>query len=146
MLYELEWQTPHTSPGGKSVKDWVEEIKRWENKGWLDDPITRNWSAEETRRQEKLSVLCKSMCWRERCHRAGRCKTVLKLAIREFQPEFGIVAYQRAGRSLTFNGEADPEKMEIMNETFDMLEEVWPKFFARLRGENATVKPKGKAK
>ena len=147
MLYELEWNTPHTSPGGKSVKDWVEEIKAWEEKGWLRDPETIKFSTpKETHRQWKLSVLCKSMCWRERCHRAGRCKTLLKLAVREFQPEFGIVAYQRVGLPLTFNGETDPEKMEIMNETFDKLEKYCPKMFTRMRGENAKGKPKGKAK
>jgi hypothetical protein len=146
MLYELEWNTPHTSPGGKSVKDWVAEIKEWEEKGWLDDPIARNWCPQETRRQHKLSVLCQSMCWRERCHRAGRCKTVLKLAIREFQPEFGIVGLERAGFKSPFTGEPDPEKLAIMNETFDRIEAACPNFFKRPRAANANEKAKGKAK
>ena len=82
------------------------------------------------------------MCWRDRCNRAGRCKTRLKLAIREFQPEFGIVAQTRAGFSFMFNGEPDPLKMAIMERLFDGIENRCPNFF-KLQRENAA---KGKRK
>ena len=148
MLYKLEWKTPHTTPFGMTVEEWVKDVKSFEERGYLDDFDDDSIEDPRERRNAKgRSIICYAVCWRDRCKRAGRCKTRLKLALREFQPEFGIVAQTRGGHSFTFNGTPDPAKMEIMEKLFDAIEERCPNFFrSRRRVEGLSAQPAAPAK
>ncbi|CAN5322995.1 hypothetical protein BH10PSE7_BH10PSE7_44380 [soil metagenome] len=120
MLWKLEWKNPHKKPFGLTLPEWVDEVRRFEAKGWLIDPrIFRRHSPappEAHERRERIGKLCLRLCWRERCHRAGRCRTLLPLAIRDFQPEYGVHLHRIAERHYVYYGDLDPEKMAILAE------------------------------
>lgn len=95
MLADEEWKTPHWSPGGKSVAEWVEGVRWFERNGWLRDPATitphPSVNPDVHRRDENTRRLCHGLCWRPRCRRARRCRFLMPLALREWQPEYAMV-------------------------------------------------------
>jgi hypothetical protein len=115
MLADKEWNTPHWSPGGKSVAEWVEGVRWFERNGWLKDPRHRPMAPGTDpavlRQQETSQRLCHSLCWRPRCKRAGRCRHIIPLAVREWQPEFGIVLKELLNLPNEYHGPHDAVKL-----------------------------------
>lgn len=79
--------SPLPDPGGLSPKEWAREVRRLAAKGWLQDPDLVAWDEDpmhpvnvKLREEERV---CLSVCWRGRCRKAGRCLTLIRLAIRE---------------------------------------------------------------
>ena len=121
MLADLEWMTPHLKPNGKTVAEWVEEVRGFEAEGWLGDPALIDWPADPkhaaNRRQRAVGKACLALCWRERCHRAFRCRHHLPLAVREFMPEFAFHMAALGGWPPPFyNGEMDQAKLALLAE------------------------------
>ena len=121
MLADLEWKTPHWAPNGMTVAEWVEQVRHFEKRGWLRDPATMTWSDGPfnyaTQYQRAGEAACLPLCWRRRCHRAGRCRNYMPLAIREFMPEFGHYIARLNGEVLLDEDHSlDPAKLFILDE------------------------------
>jgi hypothetical protein len=117
MLADLEWNSPHQTPNGGTLAQWVEEVRRMEANGIaLRDPETLNLDARQLEYRRGAGIICLCLCWRERCHRAKRCRHYFQLAIKEFQPEFGIFLYEHLGLTLNHYGPVDEEKLALVRE------------------------------
>lgn len=115
MLADEEWKTPHWSPGGKSVADWVEGVRWFERNGWLKDPrntvIPPGIDPAVLRQNETTHRMCYCLCWRPRCRRARRCRHLMPLALREWQPEFGILLKDLCNLPNDYHGPRDAVKL-----------------------------------
>jgi len=129
MLADAEWKTPHAHPAGGTVAEWVETVRWFEANGWLRDPMTLPALADDHPARPYLdsrAKLCPSLCWRRRCRRAGRCRHVMPLAIREFMPELAVHLNRLAGQPMDYSGPLDPAKMTVLAELFPALAEDEP--------------------
>ena len=124
MLYKSEWNTPHDHPAGGTVAEWVETVRQLEEAGWLRDP--KDDPVAEARRGivHAQNHICLSLCWRRRCHRAGRCKHRLPLAAREFMPELSVVLSEITHEAPHYRGPCDPAKMQVLR---DILGPPYPR-------------------
>lgn len=121
MLAELEWLTPHWAPNGKTIPEWVEEVRWFENNGWLRDPATMALTDDPldygSAYLKAGAAACLPLCWRKRCRRAGRCRSRMPLAIREFMPEFGHYIARVNGEILPDPDHSlDPGKLFVLDE------------------------------
>ncbi len=130
MLYELEWQTPHETPHGLTVPEYVEEVKAFEAKGWLRDPQSVDWPKEPDHpantRRASSEELCLMLCWRERCQRSARCRTVLPLGVRDWMPELSVHLSALYNEPQIYFGPVNPDKMQVLAEIFGPLETAPP--------------------
>ena len=115
MIADEEWNTPHWSPGGHSVAEWVEGVRWFEKNGWLKDPRDHAFAPgtdPATVRSYEISLqLCYALCWRPRCRRAKRCRHKIPLAVREWQPEFGLAFNELWNRPNDYHGPYDAVKL-----------------------------------
>ena len=116
MLYKLEWLTPHETPMGRTVADWVQGVRWLEENKYLRDPASMTWPAnQQMALQQKV---CPPLCWRTRCKRAQRCVHFMPLAVREFMPELVVHLYNLHDEPLDYSGPVNPDKMVILGEIF----------------------------
>ena len=127
MLYELEWQTPHETPQGLTVPEWVETVKGFEAQGWRREGPDRPANALRTAREK----LCLMLCWRERCHRAGRCRSLLPLGQRDWMPELSLYLSALCGKPQVYFGPVNPDKMLVLAEIFGPLKTAPPNRYDR---------------
>ena len=122
MLYELEWLTPHETPMGRTVADWVQGVRWLEENKYLRDPATMTWPADPEHPANQQMALqqkvCPPLCWRTRCKRAQRCVHFMPLAVREFMPELVVHLYNLHNERLDYSGPVNPDKMVILGEIF----------------------------
>ena len=108
MLYRLEWLTPHETPMGRTVADWVDGVRWLEENRYLRDPATMTWPADPEHPANQQMALqqkvCPPLCWRKRCKRAQRCVHFMPLAVREFMPELVVHLYNLHGEPLDYSG------------------------------------------
>ncbi|MBI2718444.1 MAG: hypothetical protein HY245_15705 [Rhizobiales bacterium] len=120
MLADHEWLTPHDRPGGGSIAEWVERVRWLEANGWLRDPAEIAWPSDPehpaNRAQARDQLLCPPLCWRARCRRAGRCRHLMPLAIREFMPEFSVHISKAGGEVSPWRGPVDQGKLALLAE------------------------------
>ena len=130
MLHELEWQTPHETPHGLTVPEYVEDVKAFEAKGWLRDPQSVDWPKEPDHRANEdraaREKLCHMMCWRERCRRAGRCHSLLPLGTRDWMPELSVHLSALYNEPQVYFGPVNSDKMQVLAEIFGPLETAPP--------------------
>ena len=122
MLYQIEWLTPHETPGGRSVAQWVEGVRWLEENNYLRDPRSLTWPADPNhpanRSRALHDKLCPPLCWRTRCKRAGRCVHLMPLASREFMPELSVHLSNLHGEPQVYTGPVNPDKMQVLAEIF----------------------------
>ncbi len=124
MLYELEWQTPHETPNGYTVPQWVAAVRWFEENGWLRDPAHDEWPADPNHPANRSRALdnrlCPPLCWRKRCRRRGewRCPHRMPLAVREFMPELSVHLTNLCGDPQVHLGPVNPDKMVILADVF----------------------------
>ena len=116
MLADLEWKTPHPRPGGRSVAEWVEGVRWFEHNGYLRDPDSLSRWRPPTQGEEVSAALCYSLCWRDRCKRAQRCRHNIPLAIREWMPEFAIFLSEIWDMPINRPNSFDHEKLNLLRE------------------------------
>ena len=117
MLAELEWKSPHWRPNGGTLAEWVESVRKMEAGGFLlRDPEKMDLTDEQRTYRRHVGVICLCLCWRERCHRAKRCRHFFQLAIKEFQPEFGVFLHEHLGLPDNYYGPVDEGKLELLRE------------------------------
>ena len=130
MLYELEWQTPHETPHGLTVAEYVEDVKAFEAKGWLRDPEETSWPREPDHPANVARAgrekLCLMLCWRERCRRAERCRHRLPLGTRDWMPELSVHLSALHDEPQIYFGPVNPDKMAVLAEIFGPLEAAPP--------------------
>ena len=136
MLYKLEWLTPHETPNGRSVADWVEEVRWLEENNYLRDPKTIDWPLDPehpaNRNMALQQKICPPLCWRTRCKRARRCVHFIPLAAREFMPELMVHINNFFGHPLEYSGPVNPDKMTILAEILGKAEKPLPNPESRL--------------
>ena len=116
------WEVPESQP----LRDLVEDVRDFERRGWLRDPATVEWPADPehpaNRQRAYYDAACPPLCWRERCKRAGRCRHLLALAIREFQPELCHHFNMQLGVTSPLAGaDIDPLKLAIVATVFPRI-------------------------
>jgi hypothetical protein len=116
MLADLEWKSPHQTPMGGTLEEWVEFVRRKEEAGKLRDYEEMKLRPEELERRRNAGKLCICLCWRERCRRAMRCRHYTQLAIKEFSPEIRIVLMETLGLAHDHHGPIDQEKLDLLRE------------------------------
>jgi hypothetical protein len=116
MLADREWKTPHPRPGGRSVAEWVESVRRLERDGWLKDPADVPLGRPRTRAEDVSMEVCLHLCWRGACIRAGRCRHLIPLAVREWMPEIAIRLSELWGIPVDAPHHHDREKLELLRE------------------------------
>ncbi len=125
MIADEEWNTPHWSPGGGSVAEWVEEVRWFEKNGWLKDPrdkvMAPGTDPAALRRPEVSQRLCLALCWRPRCRRGSRCRHFIPLALREWQPEFGLMLKELSNLPNHYHGPHDAVKLAELKRQFKRL-------------------------
>jgi hypothetical protein len=130
MFYKLEWQTPHETPHGLTVPEYVEDVKAFEAKGWLRDPEEISWPKEPDHpanvARASSERLCLMLCWRERCRRAERCRHRLPLGVRDWMPELSVHLSALQNEPQIYFGPVNPDKMAVLAEIFGPLETAPP--------------------
>ena len=122
MLCELEWLTPHETPQGRTVAEWVLAVRWLEENRYLRDPAAMTWPADPEHPANQQMALqqkvCLPLCWRNRCKRAQRCVHFMPLAMREFMPELAVHLNNLHDEPQDYSGPVNPDKMVILGEIF----------------------------
>ncbi len=117
MLADLEWKTPVPKPGGHSVAEWVDGVRWLERNGYLRDPEGLPHAGLQSQgAREGSAALCLSLCWRDRCKRARRCRHLMPLAVREWMPEVAILLSEIWDTPINRPNSFDEEKLNLLRE------------------------------
>ncbi|CAN5126501.1 hypothetical protein BH10PSE7_BH10PSE7_40810 [soil metagenome] len=116
MLWKDEWKNPLKTPNGMTLRDWVQQVRVWEEAGALDDPGVTVLDLLDNEEEREDHILCLLLCWRRRCRRSLRCRHRTRLGIQEHMPELILHCADMFGEPEDYDGPIDAAKMKRLAE------------------------------